>query len=113
MEQVIQNPVKKKSPMIYIISALAIGGVVYGIFFYKEKNDETAYGKVADFIRQKGMTRNKAIEIINKASSKPMADPSIYDTDYLVARAKAIKSKSETFVVNGKTYNTKTGKVII
>jgi hypothetical protein len=112
MEQSIQQSVKKKSPMVYIVSALAIGGAVYGIFFYKDKNDKTAYGKVTSFIRQKGMTRDKAIEIINENSSKPFVDANDYDTDYLVARAKAIKSKSDTFVLDGKTYNTKTGRIV-
>ena len=112
MEQTIQQPVRKKKTLLYVVSALAIGGAAYGVFIYKDKNDETLYGKATDFIRQKGMTREKAIEIINGASSKPMADASSYDTDYLVARAKAIKSKSDTFLLSGKTYNTKTGRAI-
>jgi hypothetical protein len=112
MEQTIQQPVKRRKTLLYVVSALAIGGAVYGVFIYKDKNDETAYGKLTDFIRQKGMTREQAIEIINKAGSKPMVDANAYDTDYLIARAKALKSKSETFSLDGKTYNTKTGRVI-
>lgn len=113
MEQTINQPVKRKKTIVYIVGALAIGGAVYGVFFYKDKNDKTLYGKATDFIRQKGMTREQAIEIVNSLNpSNPMADANAYDTDYLVARAKAIKSKSDTFTLDGKTYNTKTGRIV-
>jgi hypothetical protein len=55
--------------------------------------------------------KKKAIAIIVKNS--PTADPKKlegFGEDYLIARAKAFRSKKETFELNGKSYITATGK---
>lgn len=58
------------------------------------------------------MTKRQAIDLI---ASYSKADPEKLDSmgsEYLVARAKALKSGEETFVLDGKVYSSKTGKSV-
>lgn len=100
-----------KRAIVPIVSVLATIGAGYMIFFYKDKNDNTFYSKAMEWFRNKGMTREQAISVIESFSKKKFANVDSYDTDYLIARAKAMKSKSPTFVVDDKIYDTKTGTV--
>ncbi len=60
------------------------------------------------------MTKEKAIKTIVEAKSGRTADSlTALGDDYLIAWAKAIKSKDVSFITEGKTYNTLTGTNII
>jgi hypothetical protein len=57
------------------------------------------------------MTKNKALDIIVQAKpGRTPGDFSGFDTDFLIAWARAIKRSSPDFTVNGKIYSTDTAK---
>jgi hypothetical protein len=55
-------------------------------------------------------TKAKAIDIISDYTKVAKSGYESFDESYLIARAKAIKSGSETFTDQDTTYYTKTGK---
>jgi len=92
------------------LGLIALAGGSYFVFFYKDKNSRTAFEKIKEYLTQKGMTREQAINIIREFSKNPSWEGEGYDTDYLAARAKALKKKGKTFVVDGRTYDAWTGR---
>lgn len=94
------------------LGLVALAGGSYFMFFYKDKNSRTAFEKLKEYLSQKGMTREQAVNVIREFSKKPSWEGEGYDTDYLVARAKALKKKQKTFVVDEKTYDAWTGRAV-
>lgn len=72
---------------IAVIAGIGFGGYQY--FF----NSKRAYAKT-----------------ISKYTGIGFMQYMTFDKDYLKARAKALKSGSDTFTLNGKTYNSDSGK---
>lgn len=75
--------------MIAVIAGIGFGG--YQFFF----NSKRAYAKA-----------------ISKYTGIGFMQYMTFDKDYLKARAKALKSSSSTFTLNGKTYDVSSGKAI-
>lgn len=114
MEAVAQAPktLLSKRNIGYAIGGLVILAGGYFLFIYKDKNSRTTFSKLSEMITQKGMTREQAIKVIRDVSKNQNWEGEGYDTDYLVARAKALKKNEPTFMVENKTYNTKSGKAV-
>ncbi len=84
-----------KKAIIVILILLAIGG---GVWFY---------------IRNKSInTKHKAMLVIDDYTGVGVAALESMDESYLISRAKAIKSGSDTFQDQGGTYDTKTGRKV-
>lgn len=94
------------------LGVIALAGGSYFMFFYKDKNSRTAYSKLVEYLSQKGMTREQAVNVIRKFSKNATWEGEGYDTDYLVGRARALKKKEKTFIVDGKTYDAWTGRAV-
>jgi hypothetical protein len=56
------------------------------------------------------MNRTKAEKIVAGYAGVAIKDLETFDSDYLIARARAIKNDKPTFEVAGSTYNTKDGR---
>jgi hypothetical protein len=112
MEQAIaQIPAKKNYTAVIIVGSLFVLAAGFFGFIYKDKSGKTLFQKV---VKSGGgdsnMTREEAIKAIEDSLGSKFSSPDGYGTDYLVARASAIKGGTDTFVLNGKTYNAKTGR---
>ena len=82
---------KNGKALIYVAAYAIVGYGVYYYFFSKKR--------VAKIIADSGNYNLGVDELMN------------FDTPYLKAWSKAIKNAQESFVLDGKTYNTKGGKI--
>jgi hypothetical protein len=100
----------KKNYAGYIISGVAILAIGFFGFVYRDKNGQTFFGKLTSGL--KPMSREEAIKTIEDSLGKKFSNPDGYENDYLIARAKAVKSGKETFELKGKSYNANTGRAV-
>jgi hypothetical protein len=102
-----------KGLVITGIVLLGFAGAGYFVFIRKNKDGKTIFEGIGNKSGStSSMTRDEAIKIIEDYSKTKFAIPNTYGTDYLVARASAIKSETGTFTLNGKSYNTVNGKAV-
>jgi len=102
---------KRNKIIVYsALTVLALGGAYWGFNSYA-KYKASKLG--APSVGLAPMTRNQAIKIIESYSGHQFQNPNGYDTDYLIARARAIQMSLPTFPYGNKTYNSNTGSIII
>jgi len=100
----------KKSYAGYVIGGVAILAVGFFGFVYRDKDGQTIFGKLTSGL--KPMSREEAIKTIEDSMGSKFKNPEGYENDYLIARAKAIKSGKDSFELKGKSYSVNTGRAV-